>query len=172
MFKRITIPLVIIFSLVLSACGSAEPTPPANATPLDVFKFAGHYDGSWTNSKTGATGPATFDFVVDEANKTVALTLDMGGNYLGLGDPPPATIYATYDEYFARITGNDPHFGEMNVLIDGDGNITGEFKNVAGGMVPLLTYTGVVGDGKINTTYVITFPDGTTADAVLVAEMK
>lgn len=172
MFKRIAIPLVLVCSLVLSACGSAEPTPPPNATPLDVFKFAGHYEGSWTNSKTGATGPATFDFVVDEPNKKISLTLDMGGDYLGLGDPPPATIYATYDEYFARITGNDAHFGEMNVLIDGDGNITGEFKNVAGGMVPLLTYSGVVGNGQINTTYVITFPDGTTADAVLVAEKK
>lgn len=172
MLKHFAFSFVILLSLILSACGSAEPTPPPNATPLDVNKFAGHYEGSWTNSKTGATGPATFDFIVDEANKTVALTLDMGGNYLGLGDPPPATIYATYDEYFARITGNDPHFGEMNVLIDGDGNITGEFKNVAGGMVPLLTYSGVVGDGKINTTYVITFPDGTTADAVLVADRK
>lgn len=172
MLNRFALSFIILISFVLSACGSAEPTPPPNATPLDVLKFAGHYEGSWTNSKTGATGPATFDFVVDEANKTVALTLDMGGNYLGLGDPPPATIYATYDEYFARITGDDPHFGEMNVLIDGDGNITGEFKNVAGGVVPLLTYTGVVGNGKINTTYVITFPDGTTADAVLVAERK
>ena len=172
MFKRTILSIVIAMSFVLSACGSAEPTPPPGATPLDVFKFAGHYEGSWTNSATGATGPATFDFVVDEANKKIALTLDMGGNYLGLGDPPPATIYATYDDYFARITGNDPHFGEMDVLIDGDGNITGEFKNVAAGMVPLLTYTGVVGDGKINTTYVITFPDGTTADAVLVAEKR
>lgn len=172
MNKRITLSLFIVLSFVLSACRGGEPAPPANATPLDVNKFAGHYEGSWTNSATGATGPATFDFVVDEANKTVALTLDMGGNYLGLGDPPPATIYATYDEYFARITGDDPHFGEMNVLIDGDGNITGEFKNVAGGMVPLLTYSGTVGDGKINTTYVITFPDGTTADAILVAEKK
>lgn len=172
MIKRHVLPIFILFSLMLSACGNAEPTPPPNATPLDVTAFAGHYEGSWTNSKTGATGPATFDFIVDEANKTVALTLDMGGDYLGLGDPPPATIYATYDEYFARITGSDPHFGEMDVLIDGDGNITGEFKNVAGGMVPLLTYSGVVGDGKINTTYVITFPDGSTADAVLVAERK
>ena len=172
MIKRITLSLVIVISFVLSACGNSEPAPPPDATPLDVLKFAGHYEGAWTNSKTGATGPATFDFVVDEANKKIALTLDMGGNYLGLGDPPAATIYATYDDYFARITGTDAHFGEMDVLIDGDGNITGEFKNVAGGMVPLLTYTGVVGDGKINTTYVITFPDGTTADAVLVAERK
>lgn len=172
MIKRLVLPLVIVVSLILTACGGAAPTPTPSATPLDVLKFAGHYEGSWTNSKTGATGPATFDFVVDEANKKISLTLDMGGNYLGLGDPPPATIYATYDDYFARITGNDPHFGEMNVIIDGDGNIDGEFKNVAGGMVPLLKYTGVVGNGHINTTYVVTFPDGTTADAILVAEKK
>lgn len=174
MVKSVKFSLVlIVILLALSACGAqATPTPPANATPLDVNKFAGHYEGSWTNSKTGATGPAIFDFVVDEANKKISLTLDMGGNYLGLGDPPAATIYADYDEYFARITGNDLHFGEMDVTIDGNGNINGVFKNVAGGMVPLLTYNGIVGDGKINTTYVITFPDGTTADAVLVAERK
>lgn len=60
----------------------------------------------------------------------------------------------------------------MDVTIDGDGNINGVFKNVAGGMVPLLTYNGVVGDGKINTTYVVTLQDGTTTDAILVAERK
>jgi hypothetical protein len=110
--------------------------------------------------------------VADEANRTVSLTLDMGGNYLGLGDPPPATITATYDDYVARIQGTDVHFGEMDVTIDADGNINGEFKNVAAGMVPLLTYQGKVGNGHIETTYIVTFPDGSTADAVLVADRK
>lgn len=89
MFKSVKFSLIlIVILLVLSACGTQEePVPPADATPLDVNKFAGHYEGSWTNSKTRATGPAIFNFVVDEANKKISLTLDMGGNYLGLGDP-------------------------------------------------------------------------------------
>ena len=172
MFIRMALSIVIA-SVLLSACG-ASPAPTSTPTPsttrLDVNQFAGHYEGTWTNNKTGASGPATFDFLVDEAKKTVSLTLDMGGNYLGLGDPPPATIYATYDEYLARIEGNDPHFGEMDVTIDGNGNINGTFKNVAGGMVPLLTYTGKVGDGHIDTTYIVTLPDGSTAEAVLTAD--
>jgi len=172
MVKNLVASFVIIMSLLLSSCGQATPTPAISGTPLDVNKFAGHYEGAWTNPETGATGPATFDFVVDEAARKVSLTLDMGGNYLGLGDPPPATIYATYDDYIARIEGNDPHFGEMNVIIDGDGNINGEFKNVASGMIPLLTYTGVVGNGHIDTTYIITFPGGATTEAKLVADRK
>ena len=174
MFRRLTLLFVFAIMLLISACQS-KPTPaslPANATKLDVNKFAGHYEGTWTNSKTGASDPATFDFVIDEAARKVSLTLDMGGNYLGLGDPAPATIYATYDEYLARIQGRDVHFGDMDFTIDGDGNINGTFKNVAGGMVPLLTYTGKVGNGHIDTTYVVTLPNGSTTDAILVADRK
>jgi hypothetical protein len=162
--------------ILLAACQPAATTPTAAPVSTDkklnVHEFAGHYEGTWSNSQTGASGPAVFDFVVDEPNRTVSLTLDMGGNYLGLGDPPARTITATYDDYVARIEGNDAHFGDMDVTIDADGNINGVFKNIAGGMVPLLTYNGKVGNGHIETTYVITFPDGSTADAVLVADRK
>ncbi|MBL8063573.1 MAG: hypothetical protein JNK32_11165 [Anaerolineales bacterium] len=172
---RFTLAVLLLLSLSLSACGQAPPTPtppPDNATPLDVYEFAGHYEGSWTNSKTGATGPAVFDFIVNEENKTVTLVMDMGGNYLGLEDPPPHEITATYDDYFARIQGTDSHFGEMDVTVDGDGNIVGSFINVAGGLVPKVTYTGVVGNGHIDAKYTVTLLDGTVAEAVLVADRK
>ena len=175
MSKSIAFAVVILFSLILSACGGAETTPtppPDDATPLDVYKFAGHYEGSWTNNKTGATGPAIFDFIVNEENKTITLVMDMGGNYLGLEDPPPHEITATYDDYFARIQGTDLHFGEMDVTVDGDGNIVGSFINVAGGMVPKVTYTGVVGNGHIDAKYTVTLLDGTVAEAILVADRK
>lgn len=172
---RFTLAISILLSLIIAACGQTAPTatpPPENATPLDVYEFAGHYEGSWTNNETGATGPAVFDFIVNEENKTVTLVMDMGGNYLGLEDPPPHEITATYDDYFARIQGTDPHFGEMDVTVDGDGNITGEFINVAAGMVPKVTYTGVVGNGHIDAKYTVTLLDGTVAEAVLVADRK
>lgn len=175
MLKRILLSLVILLSIVLSACQpkqAAAPTPPPNATKLDVHKFTGHYEGSWTNNKTGATGPATFDFIADEEARTISLVMDMGGNYLGLEDPPPHTIIATYDDYFAHIKGNDAHFGKMDVTVDGDGNINGRFENVAAGMVPLVTYTGVVGNGHIDAQYTVTLLDGTIAEAVLVADRK
>jgi hypothetical protein len=172
MRKRRFLFVFILLVYLLAACQPAAPTPVTTAKKLDVNEFVGHYEGTWTNTKTGTSGPAVFDFVADEVNRKVSLTLDMGGNYLGLGDPPPATISATYDDYLARIQGTDAHFGEMDVTIDAEGNINGVFKNVAAGMVPLLTYNGKVGNGHIETTYVVTFPDGSTADAVLTADRK
>ena len=74
MLKRSFMPLVLVLSFLLAACQpSAASTPPPTTKKLDVNEFAGHYEGTWTNSKTGATGPATFDFIVDEAARTVAL---------------------------------------------------------------------------------------------------
>ncbi|HNH27225.1 MAG TPA: hypothetical protein PLR93_09410, partial [Anaerolineales bacterium] len=81
--------LLLILSLILSACGSSPaPTHAPTSGGFDIKPFLGVYEGTWTNKTTGASGPAVIIVEAKEADKTVTLTLDFDGNYLGLNDPP------------------------------------------------------------------------------------
>ncbi|MFZ5819771.1 MAG: hypothetical protein ACOYYJ_07705 [Chloroflexota bacterium] len=160
---------LITLALALAACApQAAPSPEAAAAgKFDVNKIVGVYEGAWTNQSTGATGPAVITIVADEPTKTATLTLDFGGNYLGLNDPPPATITTKYDDSGAHLSGTNVLFGAMDVTIDANGNIVGTFENLAGGMIPGMTYTGKIGDGRLDAEYIVTLSDGKTTTAVL-----
>lgn len=167
---------LILSALVfaLAACGT-KPTPtpqPAPTGTFDVTKFTGVYEGAWTNETAGTSGPATITIEADEATKTATLTLDFGGNYLGLNDPPAATISTIYDDNGAHLTGDNALFGTMDVLLDADGNITGTFENLAGGLIPAMSYTGKIGDGRLDANYTVTLSDGSTTIAKLETAKK
>ena len=157
-----------VFALALGACGSAStPTSAPVTGGFDVNQYVGVYEGTWTNQTTGASGPAVITVAVDESTKTVALTLDFGGNYLGLNDPPPITLTAKYDDNGAAVRGSNPVLGDMEITIDTNGNIIGDLKNLVGGTIPAMKYTGKIGDGRLVTEYVVTLSDGTTTTSVL-----
>jgi hypothetical protein len=158
----------LVLTLALSACGSAPtPTPAVSSGGFDVKPFLGVYEGTWTNQTTGATGPAVITITADEGKKTVTLTLDFGGNYLGLNDPPAFPLTANYDDNGAAVKGSSPILGDMDITIDKDGNIIGNLKNLVGGTIPSMTYTGKIGDGRLVTEYTVTLADGTTTTSVL-----
>jgi hypothetical protein len=159
---------------LLAACAGptvAQPTPAAPAAPagkkFDVKAFIGTYKGTWTNQATNATGPASIVINADETKKQATLTIDFDGPYLGLADPPAQTLTASYDDTMAKVTGNNPLFGDVNVTIDPDGNIIGVMKNLAGGIIPEMTYTGKVGGGKLDADYAVKFADGKTVNSIL-----
>ena len=171
---RSTVLFVLALTLALTACApkSAPAAAPASGEKFDVSKFTGTYEGTWTNETTGAGGPVVITIQADESAKLVNMTLDFGGNYLGLSDPPAVTLSAPYDDNGATVTGNSVLFGDMDVRIDVNGNIIGNFKNLAGGTIPAMTYTGRIGDGRLDADYVISLPDGTTTTALLRTERK
>lgn len=160
---------VFVLALALAACAPKSTPAPAPVTgeKFDVAKFVGTYEGTWMNETTGANGPVVITIAADEATHQVNLTLDFGGNYLGLADPPAVTLPAAYDDNGASVSGTSVLFGEMDVKIDANGNIVGNFKNLAGGAIPAMQYTGKIGDGRLDADYVITLPDGTTTTALL-----
>lgn len=167
MYKKKLFILLFVFLIGLSACG-IKPTPEISSLEkFDVTKFTGTYEGTWTNETTGASGPAAISVEADEAAKTATLTLDFGGNYLGLNDPPPATISTKYDDNGAHLTGENALFGKMDVMLDADGNITGTFENLAGGLIPAMSYTGKIGNGRLDADYTVTLSDGSTTTAKL-----
>jgi hypothetical protein len=160
---------VIVLVLALNACGPAPtPTPPPAAGGFDIKPFLGVYEGTWTNKTTGASGPAVITVEANEAEKTVTLTLDFGGNYLGLNDPPPFPLTAKYDDNGAAVRGESNILGKMDITIDTQGNIIGNLTDLVGGKIPSMTYTGKIGDGRLDTDYTVTLSDGT----VTVSELR
>jgi hypothetical protein len=133
---------------------------------FDASKYAGTYTGTWTNA-AGVTGPATIAIDVDESAKTASLTLDFGGNYLGLGDPPPVTLSGVFDDERATVKGKSELFGDYDVTIEKDGSIVGLMQNVGGGIIPKLTYTGTVTEDSLDADYEVTFKDNTVAQSTL-----
>ncbi len=100
---RSSLMIVFVLTMVFTACApKATPTQITSGT-FDVTKFTGTYVGTFTNQQTGASGPVTIAITADESTRTATITLDFGGNFLGLGDPPPATVQATYDDHAAYV---------------------------------------------------------------------
>jgi len=151
-----------ILVLAMAACQDAAG-PPA----FDPRLYVGEYAGTWTNLATGATGAASIVIDLQETAKTASLTLDFDGNYLGLGDPPPTTLSGTYDKSGAQVKGVSPLFGEYDVTIDAEGGIVGVMKNLAGGAIPELTYTGTLTATSMNADYVVRAASGQTTNAIL-----
>ncbi len=169
MFKIICkIALAFAVMAALGACASS-PAPAGQPTTggFDPDKFVGTYVGEWKNETTGASGSSVITVTADKTTKTATVTLDFGGNYLGLGDPPAVTVSANYTDEGAIVQGNNVLLGDMDVRVDPEGNITGTFKNIAGGVIPFMTYTGKIGNGRLDTDYVVTLKDGSTTKATV-----
>lgn len=165
MIRKMLLLLLLILSLILSACGSS-PAPTSGG--FDIKPFLGVYEGTWTNKTTGASGPAVITVEANEADKTVTLTLDFDGNYLGLNDPPAFPLTAKYDDNGAYVRGESEILGKMDITIDVQGNIIGNLTDLVGGTIPSMTYTGKIGDGRLYTDYTVTLADGT----VTVSELR
>lgn len=169
MIRKMLLLLLLILSLILSACGSSPaPTHAPSSGGFDSKPFLGVYEGTWTNKTTGASGPAVITVEANEADKTVTLTLDFDGNYLGLNDPPAFPLTAKYDDNGAYVRGESEILGKMDITIDVQGNIIGNLTDLVGGTIPSMTYTGKIGDGRLYTDYTVTLADGT----VTVSELR
>jgi hypothetical protein len=154
--------------LASAACGDDDPAGASFEAP----RYDGTYRGTWTNEQTGASGPVTIAIDIDESSRSADLTIDFGGDYLGLGDPPPARLEGTYDDERARALGENALFGRYDVTIEADGAITGLMEDVGLGAVPTLSYTGTLTEERLDADYKATLADGTTSTAILRMEKE
>ncbi|MBK8913709.1 MAG: hypothetical protein IPM64_03745 [Phycisphaerales bacterium] len=132
---------------------------------FDADLFRGSYVGTWSSQTTGEGGPARIDIRIDLAKQTATLTLDFDGQYLGIDNPPAHEMNASFDLTGAKARGTDALFGDYNVVIAADGTMVGVFRNLDGGNVPLLTYTGKLTGNRISTEYDVVFADGRVVKA-------
>lgn len=157
--------------MALVACNPAATEVAPTSTPagkvFDASLYDGTYTGIWTNSATGASGPASITIDLDEATHSAALTIDFDGNYLGLENPPAAELTGTYDANGAVAKGSSLIFGDYDVTIDPDGKIVGVMTNLAGGVIPEMTYTGTLTANSLDADYVVKFADGRIANSEL-----
>jgi len=160
---------VALCALALGACGDDDDD---DAGAFDPDDYSGTYAGTWTNESTGTTGPVTITIDTDADAGTASLTIDFGGDYLGLGDPPAAELSGTVSDAGAVVKGTSELFGEYDVTIAADGAIVGVMKNVGGGVIPELTYTGTVTSERLDADYLVTLADGTEVTSILRMEKE
>ncbi len=156
-------------SITLSALpvSAMDDEPGADKREFDIRPLTGTYRGTWTSLSTGTGGAARIDIAANQANRTATLTIDFDGNYLGLADPPAQTLTGTFDASGARVRGKSDVFGDYDVYIDASGLIVGIMKNLAGGQVPQMVYSGLISSQRLDADYLVRQADGKVAASIL-----
>lgn len=154
-----------------AACGgddgaSSSATSGIVAPAFDADRFSGVYKGTWENLGNGEKGPAMIEIQTDKATGKAKLVLDFDGNYLGLGDPPRHEMDATFTDKGALGEGHHPLFGDYHVTVDPNGEMRGDFLNVAGGLIKKLSYTGKLDGTHLDADYTVERGDGKVAKAI------
>ncbi len=123
--------------------------------------FVGSYSGQWNNTTFGSSGNATIDIVLFPDTEEASLTMDLDGNVLGGGDPDPDVLIGPYDENGATLSVSSPTFGDLELTIDADGNVTGESTTLPVPDFESISFTGIADGNTIDLEYVIvTVDDG------------
>jgi len=116
-------------------------------TNLDPRLLVGNWDGAWYNHTYGSTGGANFQITYNANTHTLTITADMDGNVFGGSDPPPETVTTTLTGAGFVVTRDSATFGDVEVTIDTEGNISGTLSDPGGGI------DEVVVDGAITATH-------------------
>ncbi|MBN2113340.1 MAG: hypothetical protein JW785_04355 [Acidimicrobiia bacterium] len=128
--------------------------------------FAGEWVGEWANTTFGSTGPALLTLAVDVEERTVTLTVDLGGRVLGAGDPDPFDLVvglAAAPPYTAETL----LFGEVVLEVEASGAFTLEAPAVPAAGIAALSASGDATSIGINLTYTVTFDDGSSAEGTV-----
>jgi hypothetical protein len=179
--------------LVLAACGgggaatqgpaaSSSPTQAAASQPAAtqaapsqaaastnpfaiVDQFEGSYQGTWTNTTYGSTGPAAVQVRVHHTAGTIELRMTLGGNVFGQPAPAPETITAAFTPG-QPLTFTSATFGQTTVAFDlASMTLTFTSNDVPSARVKTFVATATISDPKtIDLAYTVGFRDG-TADA-------
>jgi len=130
----------------------AVPARAGNPAPT-LADVVGHYEGTWSNTTAGSSGPAHIRLESDGVNGTIGF--DMDGSVLGFLDPPELVLTAPLG---SQSAGNvDSTFG--NVSCQGNPasfTCTGSMSQNAPSLVAA-SITGSVAGDAIDTTYSLTF---------------
>ncbi len=154
--------LVIVCIAACIGCGSSDGNG-NGGTSFDPAGYAGDWDGSWTNTTFASQGDTSATVVVDDVAKTVTFTLDVDGNALGGGDPPPVVFTGAYTSTGMSFSATGTAFGDVVADVNAKGAITATITNVPGGGINSVNITGSIGATAMNLSYTVNFTGGGTA---------
>jgi len=155
--------LSVMLIAVLAGChGASGLIPPDNGGnggdgALNVKAYEGNWQGQWENITFGSQGNASVQVTVDEAAQTAQFVVDLDGNVLGAGDPPPITFNATYDENSLTVDGSSALFGDVSFGAAKGGALTGSATNVPNAAIDRVDVTGNATSTTITVNYTVTF---------------
>lgn len=137
--------------------------------PFPVRGLLGNWTGSWTNQTFGSTGSAVFS-LTDKSPGVIGITVDLGGNVLGVGNPPAFGFDAMLSAGSgAVVSGISTPLGTVNAQADASGNISGSIGNVSAPGIDSLSFSGSFAGCMLNLSYTVQFSSGPPANGTLSA---
>lgn len=129
-------------------------------------------EGTWNNDTFGSSGGVIFEtrFALDKPT----LLYDINGPVFGVGDAPPVNLdgqITSKGVVFSKS--NDPFFGKMTITLGFDGTVTMLIENPpASPGIRRETSVGRFANGELNTTFIVEFTAGGTANGRVKATQK
>ena len=111
----------------------------AQFKPLD---FQGNWRGMWHNETFNTSDSAFVTVVINDADSSISLTMDLRGNIFAGNNPGPATMTGTYNQDGFNVSGNSPKYGDMFFSGDSKGMITGKLPDVPSASVDSVIFDG------------------------------
>jgi hypothetical protein len=124
--------LVMLSALVIVVC---------QVQTLDVAAAVGAWSGTWSNTTFASSGSAAMTVTQDSTAKTVTMTVDLGGNVFGMGDPAAQVIDASYTNTQATASTSTALFGAITMSVGPTGAISGTAHPAS---FDHLTFTGTL----------------------------
>lgn len=155
------VPLVI--ATLLTAC-EHDPLPGNGSGSFRADAYLGEWIGTWTNTTNNTSGPASF-VVVRSGDSAITLTVDLGGNVFGAGDPVAESFVLSLGASSATLTTQSTAtYGQLSGRLEGDGTVTANAVGVTVGNVRSFTLDGQWRANDIDLEVALTYAAGSTPD--------
>jgi hypothetical protein len=156
---------------------STVPVPttvvPRSSNPVVALaqQYDGYYEGTWTNQTFNQSGPAVLEIRIDPNANTLRSKASFNGDLFGGGTGTARSIDSTINigDPTAAVTVQTDAFGTVTARIDASLALILDAPDVPGSKVRAVSLTGRLNASRngFDSTYSVTFEDGSTAQGVM-----
>ena len=132
-------------ALFVSAAAACGPAP----ARFDAKPYAGRYEGTWSHEPGGTSGAVVVDIRPSAKVAAATVVVDLGGNVLGTGDPPPTELTALLDGEVATVQRGTVVLGQVAFEIRQDGTISGTNSEFLRGTMGALSCEGRITTSRL-----------------------